>query len=322
VVNNRVQFAVVREDPAIEVSLLSAGPANARVLLVGSGGCTALTLAQCAPLASITLLEPNENQIRLIQEKTRALRELRGADREAAFSIGSEDPKSLTSCGNFESLFRSLRRFIHEFVAQREDWDLFFAGRAEPNFLDDVFGAKYWPIAFDLFFSESVLVAMFTAEAIQHAPRNSYPPYFREVLERGLRREDSATNYFLHHIFLGSYINQPGCLPEYLTNEVTHANFRFEKAFAQDVSSYANFDLMSFSNIFDWMSDADVKAVAKRLQTEAPSGSWMVYRQLNNEKDYRPYFGSAFVFDEALAERLHGQDRSLFYSKIAIARKV
>lgn len=320
--DNGIQFAVVREDPEVEAALLPAIAPDAGILLIGSGGCTALTLAQRAPRAAVTLLEPNDNQIRLIQDKTRAVFELSGDARNSAFSIGAENRKAFTSCGNFESLFRSLRNFIHEFVADLSEWESFFAGEAAPDFLQTVFQSKYWKVAFDLFFSDSVLVAMFTESAIQHAAKNSYPGYFRNVLEIGLRREDASKNYFLHHILLGFYLDRDSCLPSYLTAAATQPEFTFHKVFAQDAPTYSNFALMSFSNIFDWMPDEAVAHVAGRLRQEAKPQSIVIFRQLNNFKDYRPLFGSSFVFDEQLAAELAAKDRSLFYSKLCIARKV
>ena len=46
-----------------------------------------------------------------------------------------------------------------------------------------LFEHKYWKVAFDLFFHHSFLEAMFGPEAVQHAPKDSYPEYFRKVIE-------------------------------------------------------------------------------------------------------------------------------------------
>ena len=62
---------------------------------------------------------------------------------------------------------------------------------------NEVFRHRYWPVAFELFFSDQLLNAMFGAAATQHAPPGSYSAYFRGAIEAGLCRPDAAQNYFL-----------------------------------------------------------------------------------------------------------------------------
>ena len=64
--DNPIQFAVVREDPLIEAEVIRASGAE-RMLLVGSGGCTALTLQTLFPNLALTLVDPNPAQSVLIK---------------------------------------------------------------------------------------------------------------------------------------------------------------------------------------------------------------------------------------------------------------
>jgi hypothetical protein len=123
---NRLQFAVTREDPNVELEVLARFP-RSRLLLIASGGCTALTLRAVMPDAHITLVDANPEQLAHVDRKLAALRDLRGADRLRAFNVGApSDPAGLSECGNFESLFRGLRGFVHDFVLPREAWLRFF----------------------------------------------------------------------------------------------------------------------------------------------------------------------------------------------------
>lgn len=321
--SNPIQFAVVREDPEIELNLVSRIPNNGNILLIGSGGCTALSIATCFPSVTQTLIEPNKSQIELIKRKLYALTNFSQTEIADMFSVGTHSPTSLISCGNFESLFKSFRLFLYEFVMESSDWLSFFLEESDYDFPGTLFASKYWPIAFELFFSDSLLIGMFGLEAVQHAA-GSYPQYFQKLFEKGLQAKNARQNYFLHHVFLGHYLNSSKTLPPYLTKDpfaLQSTIFKFENVFAQDFSSFSHYDLLSFSNIFDWMDENKVKIMAERVGKEMKSGAWLIYRQLNNNKNLRHLFGRTLRFDDALAQELHRQDRSLFYSSLHIAQK-
>lgn len=170
-----LQFAVVREDPRVELDALAASVApTPRVLLIGSAGCTALALHQERPDAKLTLLDPNPAQHAHVEQKVRAL--VDGAPL-ATFNVGDDDPDGLSERGNFEALFRQLRGFLHEFVAPRAVIDA--AAQGDSASFAKLVGSPYWPVAFELFFSDALLVAMFGPAAVQHAVPRSYPAYNR-----------------------------------------------------------------------------------------------------------------------------------------------
>lgn len=312
--NNPIQFAVVREDAQIEMDLIENFRLT-RATLIGSGGCTAFCLKSLVPNLQITLIEPNPAQIELIKEKIDLLEN----GEIGKFGIGVEDENSLIECGNFESLFRQFRHFIYEFIAPKNEILNGFTAYSE-NFWKQIFENKYWNVAFELFFSDAILVAMFTESAVQHAPKNSYPRYFRMVLEKGLLRETAPRNYFLHHIFLGHYLNEKSAQPFYLTNLPENFDFEFFSDFAQNFRGFEGKQLIHFSNIFDWCEEESVGQIIKSAAENLEKGSVVIFRQLNNDKNYRPFFGADFRWLET--EKIVENDRSLFYSKIEIGEKI
>lgn len=321
-VRNTIQFAVVREDPFLEIEGIQrarASTAEKKVLLIASGGCTALSTQAVFPNMDFTLVDPNPAQLELIQKKMNAL-ENRESFRET-FSIGKENALSLVDCGNFESLFRSLRRFLNEFVMTPEGFHEIFSGDIAKRriLIDSLFENSYWPVAFDIFFADSFLQAMFGPAAIQHAPQGSYAHHFRTLFERGLHRPDASENYFLHHVFLGHYLTR--ALPLYLTLPTPKYRFEFLRAFAEEVPSYSGYGVVSLSNIFDWMPEDGIHRVAQRLAREMNPGSVLIFRQLNHAKSFEKMFGAAFTFDQNGAEDRFQKDRSLFYSKLCVAVK-
>jgi S-adenosylmethionine-diacylglycerol 3-amino-3-carboxypropyl transferase len=162
---------------------------------------------------------------------------------------------------------------------------------------------------------------MFGPSAIQHAPAESYPQYFRAVLERGLLRRDRKGNYFLYHIFLGYYPKQKKSWPLYLQRPPRDMNLSFFEGTAQEFADYSPFDFVGLSNIFDWSAERDVRALASRLRGELRPGACVLYRQLNNAKKFESAFGPRFEWAKTEAARLQKKDRSLFYSSLHIGRK-
>jgi S-adenosylmethionine-diacylglycerol 3-amino-3-carboxypropyl transferase len=312
---------VVREDPNIEIALINKFKVQ-NPLMVGSGGCTALAVASVFPGMRLCLIEPNIHQIALIKSKVAALQRNKRASIEESFSIERIDKKnsSFIECGNFESLFKQFRAFLHEFVAT--DTNLrYMIQKKSPAAWKRVFQNPYWSVAFDLFFSDSMLRAMFGPTAVQHGQAGSYPNHFRQVIEQGLTKNDGH-NYFLHHIFLGHYLRKKSSLPVYLQHVPDIFNVQYLNSTAVDVYSYEAYDFVSLSNIFDWSNESEIRLVANKLVSELRPGSVLVFRQLNNTKSFIKFFGNHLVWQKTLEKKLLSKDRSMFYSSLHIGVKV
>jgi len=332
--DNPVQFAVVREDPALEIEVLKSHSPQ-RILTIGSGGCTAFELQRAFPETDLTLVEPNPAQIELIQRKMKALHELAPGERHAAFNIASgpwtpegfaspDERVGFSNSGNFESLFRGLRHFINDYILPHDTMRGLFEPDHGPSLADAqtlLFDHPYWPVGFQLFFSDPLLNTMFGPDATQHATPGSYPGYFQAIFERGLRAPLAVDNWFLHHVLLGYYLDRPGALPPFLAQPAPRYRFSFDPVLINDVKDLGSYDMVGLSNICDWMSSADVAALMETLAGSMKPGSLLIYRQLNNERDIEGLLGSSFEFDAAQNQRLFQQDRSLFYSSVHIGKK-
>jgi S-adenosylmethionine-diacylglycerol 3-amino-3-carboxypropyl transferase len=87
------------------------------------------------------------------------------------------------------------------------------------------------------------------------------------------------------------------------------------------VPDLARFDLVSLSNVSDWSDDALVARWATVLSRALRPGALVVIRQLNNRRDVRRFFNSAFDFDQARSDDVLVRDRSLFYERIEVAAR-
>ena len=319
--DNKVQFAVVREDPMIEAELVRLMKTS-NVLLIASGGCTALTLQALFPDLHITLVDFNPAQLERVREKMSALGDVDAVKRHRRFNIGISDPKGLNQSGNFESLFRGLREFIFDLVADESEIRALFEEKGRLAHVSEILlSSKYWSVAYDLYFSDSLLNAMFGPGATQHAEIGSYPRYFQALFEKGLRSPKAFDNYFLHHVFLGYYLQRPESLPHYLLAPPAKYDFQIVEGTLDRVPDLQRFDLISLSNIMDWMPLAEIAALINHLKNEMRTGATILYRQLNNYTDLSTYFGCSFEFNRALGIRFQESERSLFYSSVHVGKR-
>jgi S-adenosylmethionine-diacylglycerol 3-amino-3-carboxypropyl transferase len=310
----RVKFAVVREDPDLEARLVEAVAARA-VLVVASGGCTALSLAARFPGVRVTAFDISPAQLDHVRDKARAV----AAGDLRALNVGDDDPAGICQRGHFEGLFRVLRAFVEDLVAPRAEIEAFFSPAPPERRAALVEGwttSRYWPAAFATCFNEPLLHAMFGPAATQHAAPGSYPAYFQRAFERGLARPDAAHNPFLQHVLLGRYLDRDA--PAY-ARAARPLDVDLVLGSLSDVPDLGRFDVVSLSNVFDWSDDATVAAWAGALAAAARPGSAVIVRKLNNRRDVRRFFAPAFRFDDALGAALLEQDRSLFYDRVEVA---
>ena len=161
---------------------------------------------------------------------------------------------------------------------------------------------------------------MFGQDAVQHAEPNSYPDYFRRALEKGLKRPDFKVNYFLQSIFLGYYLKSKSSWPYYLINQKVKDDFRYINDSLLNIP-VKDYDLISLSNIFDWMSKDKVINHLNYLNDGIKKGGTIIFRQLNNDENYVKNI-SGLKYNENESKNLLRQDRSLFYNHINILTKV
>ncbi len=303
----RPKFAVVREDPALESTLVRRSGA-AEVLLVASGGCTALSLAALHPGLRITAFDLSRAQLDHVARKTDAL--LRGE--LVALGLGSRDPHALHQLGHFEGLFRLLRSGVVDLVGV----DPVALAEGDPTQHAACLASPYWPALFATLFGDPLLHAMFGPDATQHAAPGSYPAYFQRAFERGLA---GPPNPFVRHVFAQDYV--PGCAPPFLERPPAEVALELVEGDLLAVPRLERFGVIALSNVFDWSSDALVTRWAAHLAAHARPGALILVRKLNNDRDLGRAFDPArFAADDALGAELLAADRSLFYSRIEVLR--
>lgn len=317
-------FAVVREDPDVERTLLRASGAR-EVLLVASGGCTALELHHRDPALALTLLDMNPAQLDLVGAKYAELRATGSAPSPARWCVGEEDVAGPLGGGRFESLFRVLRAYLHEFVAGPEEIAAAFApGGQPPRAAAHWTAAPLWPAAFDTAFADGLLRGLFGDAAVQHPPAAGYPRHFQTAFERGLRRADARTNRFLQLLLLGYARDEAECRPGYLDPTSGVLSARPPEPVLgrlEDVEGLDRFGLLSLSNVTDWMAPAERAALVRDLTARCRPGAQLLLRGIGSLDGVRALLGADWRLDDHRARTLRERARDLFYSDLLIATK-
>jgi len=305
-----LQFAAVREDPCIEERVLREQRCSS-ALLVGSAGCTALYLHATLPDLRLELVDPNPAQLEHVALKQRAL----ASFSPTRFNVGTPDPQALHECGNFERLFRLFRDALDRFVISADERRRRFED--EQSDWHDVLAHRYWPATFATVFSNELLVAMFGPDAVQHARPHSYPSYFRQRLELGLRDPERNLNPWLHHVLLGHYREAEAAWPPYLRHRKAILQpFTTHGCALLEMPTFAPYDFVQLSNVMDWMHADGCRELAERLTAELRPGATVLWRQLNNTRDLTEHFAPGFAFDSERDASLTASERSLFYNRV------
>ena len=313
-----LKFAVVREDPKAELQLIRTTKAQ-RVLLVASGGCTAMALKHAFPDLDVTLFDLNSSQLEHVDRQCQAV-----ARRDySALNIGGKscEKENLRQCGAMENLLGLFRDFLGRFVTTPESISDFFVDNdqnRQRRQLHSWRASPFWQELFQTCFSDHLLTTLFGSEAVRYGQPNSYAPYFQKQFEQALAHPQAFCNPFLQHIMLGHYVTRDAP-PFLLAGEL----FSFNRVHGplSAVEHLQEYQLVNLSNIFDWSAEAEVADMAAALRV-LPEGAVVIYRQLNNVRSYRHYFQPWFEFDEKLGPLFLQQDRSFFYNRIEVARRI
>jgi S-adenosylmethionine-diacylglycerol 3-amino-3-carboxypropyl transferase len=241
-------FSQVREDPAIELSLIKqlAERQNhpLRVLIVASGGCTVLSLLADANVEVIDAVDLNRAQLHLVELRRQALVNL-PLDEQlllvGAFIYGDVERQTENNLANNRlALYQKIRPYLP--IDTQSYWDgkqeeiafgLNRVGRFEALFreLKSEFanlgiyplnmGAiatshPQWNQIFEKVFQRDKLVRFFGEEAVNYSMDRSFGEHFADVFASSLQRFTPEKNYFLTQVWTDSYSNSIDGMPIYL----------------------------------------------------------------------------------------------------------
>ena len=340
-------FAQVREDAAVEMQVIAQlASSNLRVLLVASGGCTALSLLSLPTVAHIAAVDLNPAQLYLVELRRQALLHLPLVQQLQLIGVEANAPCKLR-------LYKQLRQHLPE--TTRLYWDARLdqiayginqVGKFEALFreLAEQFAAcgvdplndraamhhPRWREVFERVFDRAKLIETFGLAAVNYSMDRSFGEHFAMVCAEAMQRFVPTENYFLTQIWQDRYAAGAG-RPLYLQDSAQAAirqlggerlhlhQGQFTEVMTQLAAS-EKFDLIQFSNLSDWMPLPDLHhLLAKAVACLNPGGA-LIGRRLNGDHDLAAVMEQWLTVDRSLSAKLLAADRSFFYQEVVVGR--
>ena len=310
---NSVLFAVNREDHYVEYDVINRLDPN-RMLMIGSGGCIALSIKTTYPDLDLNVIDVNPHQLTHINKKSKAVQ----CSDLKELNVHTKDDSCLNQAGKFETMFQELRDSFIELVSNKKEVLSFFdsdmSDISRSIILEKWTNHNNVSTPFQNVFNDKNINKVFSDEATKHGSPGSYISYMKNKILTGLNKKDSHLNPFLQHIFLG-YYQSDNAFP-YMKSK-NKLDIPMTEGSILNLDNIYSYDVVSLSNIFDWSSDTVVKTHARYL-SQMKKGSAIIIRQINNHKNWIEIFNDYFTEDKNFDSYWQEHDRSMFYDHIRL----
>lgn len=247
-VEDRLFFAQVREDPALEIEALAAG-ADETVVVVSSGGCTALSLL-AAGAGHVVAVDLNQSQNNIVELKLAAISELDVGD--ATRFLGGWPAGVDWRWSTYQRLRPRLTPTAQAYwdARRRQITAGVITGGVSERFIGGVmrvvrtaihpparvrrllacrtldeqralyereWDSRRWRLLFTVLLNRVVFRKTYSPAFFEHVDNPSFARHFYGLAAHALTNVPIATNYFVHQMLTGCYPQGvPGALPPYL----------------------------------------------------------------------------------------------------------
>ncbi|MBX2864814.1 MAG: BtaA family protein [Leptolyngbyaceae cyanobacterium MAG.088] len=349
-----IAFSQVREDPNIELQVIdrlaAAQSHPLRVLMVASGGCTALSLLSRPAIAHIDAVDANIAQLHLVELRRQAL--IRLTLEEQLHLLGVSEFEVFEESGELSlELYDRLRSHLPEatrhYWNQRPDQITFGVnqvGRFEQLFRDlsanfssiglnpldaplTAIQHPQWSAIFNTIFERHKLIQTFGEAAVNYSMDRSFGNHFADVFANALTRFIPNENYFLTQVWADRYTTGAQGVPLYLQPSAqaiirsldTNRLKLHHGTFADRLNPQAKqFDLIQFSNISDWMPVETLHSMMELMVNYLAPGGAIIGRRLNGDHHLASIMATHLTVDDAFSQQLLENDRSFFYREVVV----
>ena len=310
---NSVLFAVNREDHYVEYDVINRLDPS-RMLMIGSGGCIALSIKTTYPNLDLNVIDINPHQLTHINKKSKAVQ----CSDLKELNVHTKNDSCLNQAGEFDSMFQELRNSFIELVSSKKEVLSFFdsdlSDMSRSIILEKWINHNNISAPFQNVFNDININKVFSDEATKHGSPGSYISYMKNKILTGLNKKDSHHNPFLQHIFLG-YYQSDNAFP-YMKSK-NKLDIPMIEGSILNLDNIHSYDIVSLSNIFDWSSE-DIVQIHARYLSQMKKGSAIIIRQINNHKNWIEIFNDYFIEDKNFDSYWQEHDRSMFYDHIRL----
>ncbi len=354
---DRLFFAQVREDPLLEIEALAPAPGET-VVVVSSGGCTALSLL-AAGAGRVVAVDLNTAQNHVVELKAEALARLPagevvaflgaapGSDRWSTY-LGLREALSPATQAYWDDRRRTIEkgllaagvseRFIGLVIAVmkagihgRRRIGRLLACRT----LDEqraLYGREWdnrrWRLLFSALLNRAVFRKTYDPAFFAHVENPSFARHFHGLVEHGLTEVPVRDNYFLHQMLTGRYpIDVDNGVPPYLAESSTGALTGLRDRLTLVDAAYGDYLAtcedgsihgFALSNIAEWLDAGQLDALFAEIVRTAAPGARLVFRNFVGWTEVPERWRDRVVEDRARGEALILRDRSLLQRRIAV----
>ena len=319
--------------------------------MIASGGCTAVFLAYMEKLRHLTLVDMNPAQIALCKLKFMLASNFDSHDRltllghkilparerqnflQDAFQQLEYDPNILGSLdwvaefgpdfvGRYELLFKRLQYVIDDENNVKKLLSFHDLAQQSQFMQSHASLDKKMHLAFEEVMALPNLIKLFGEEATQNSVMSFSKHFYTRTLE-AIHNFPTATNPYLAQMLMSQFTSDAVypwlSLPKGVSN--TQIKYCLSSMLDALLVSKEKYDFIHLSNILDWLNKEQATALLELSFKRLKEGGWVIIRQLNSSLDI-PALYPDFYWDLDNAENLHKMDRSFFYQKLHIARKL
>jgi S-adenosylmethionine-diacylglycerol 3-amino-3-carboxypropyl transferase len=259
--DERLVFAQVREDPRVEIAALLPR-ASDRIVVVTSGGCTALSLL-AAGAGEVHAVDLNRAQNHLADLKFAAVR---GLERRAAIAFLGGLPASgeerlatyadlrseltpaagsywdrhhsairggVLNAGVSERFIGLVAWLVRHVVQAPDGVERLLACRTldeQRALFDREWNTRRWRWLFAAVLNRWAMSRAYNPAFFAHVGRADFAEHFRRLAEHALTEVPVADNYFLHQMLTGRYpVDHPDGVPPYLSEAGTRVVARIRR---------------------------------------------------------------------------------------------
>jgi S-adenosylmethionine-diacylglycerol 3-amino-3-carboxypropyl transferase len=356
--DDRLYFAQVREDPALEIEALRVGSTETAVV-VSSGGCTALSLL-ASSAGKVVSVDLNRSQNHLVELKVAAVR---GLDREASVGFlggaqASERSRwetfvalqpllspgarrywerhadwirtGVIRCGVSERFIRTVLAGVRAAVYPRARVSALLACRTldeQRAFFETRWNTRRWRWLFSLLLNRFVFRRTYDPAFFTYATA-SFPEHFRRLAERTLTEIPVRSNYFLHQMLTECYPSAD-VAPPFLTPAGhaalgdVHRRLQLVDGPLEELlrrTPDRSVHAFALSNICEWLAPDAVDRLFSEVVRTAVPGARVIFRNFVGATEVPVVLRHRLRENVQRGEALALRDRSVFASRVHVAR--
>ena len=234
--------------------------------------------------------------------------------------------KGIIHTGKFENYFHIFGKKILPLVHRKKIRNELLESKGKEQrieFYNKKWNNLSWKLLFRLFFSKTVMGKLGRDKAFFRYVKVNVAEHILERTKYAFTELDTSQNPYLYYIFNGKYND---ILPHaYRRENFEKIKNNIDKVvlLSESIETFIDRDEVDYiskynlSDIFEYMSDEQMREIIEKIFTISKSGTKIAYWNMLADKQASKYFNN-LEYKEKKSEELLKKDKAFFYSKFII----